>query len=578
MMPALANHLWQSTVFAFAAALLTLVLRRNAARYRYWVWMAASVKLLIPLSVLMSVGGQLAQKNTSATLTQPSSYYAMDVASQPFTFPPVVTPAVLSAKGTTYVDRVMRSLPAAPYPVWMAGAAVVLMLWWKRWRSVAATLREAPEAVEGREFEVLHRLRPEGVRLAISEEALEPGIFGIFQPVLVWPRAFSEHLDDAQMEAILAHEICHVRRRDNLAAALHMVVEAVFWFHPMVWWLGTRLIEERERACDEAVVELGNQPRVYAESILKACTFCVESSLACVAGITGARLKARIVRIMTDGVADSLSMSRRVFFAVAGVIVVAGPILFGFLDAPRVRAELPQAVPGVALPSFAVASVKANKLDTNHFRFAFTPDGVHIENATLLMIIRGAYGAFNSLDNEFVGVPGWAKTEKFDIDAKVDASDLTAYGKLAIDQRRLMMQALLADRFKLRARREAREQPVLALVVTKGGVKFRESTTVPTYPTPALEFGHGHLAGVGTMSELVSALTQSVGRTVVDRTGLSGRYDFTLDWTPDRDTSAEETAPPLYTALAEQLGLKLEPQKGLVDVLVIEAVQRPTQN
>jgi len=326
------------------------------------------------------------------------------------------------------------------------------------------------------------------------------------------------------------------------------------------------------------VVELGNQPRVYAESILKACTFCVESPLACVAGITGARLKARIVRIMTDGVADSLSMSRRVFFAVAGVIVVAGPILFGFLDAPRVRAELPQAVPGVALPSFAVASVKANKLDTNHFRFAFTPDGVHIENATLLMIIRGAYGAFNSLDNEFVGVPGWAKTEKFDIDAKVDASDLTAYGKLAIDQRRLMMQALLADRFKLRARREAREQPVLALVVTKGGVKFRESTTVPTYPTPALEFGHGHLAGVGTMSELVSALTQSVGRTVVDRTGLSGRYDFTLDWTPDHDTSAEETAPPLYTALAEQLGLKLEPQKGLVDVLVIEAVQRPTQN
>ena len=72
-------------------------------------------------------------------------------------------------------------------------------------------------------------------------------------PVLLWPEGLSEKLDDAHLEAVIAHELCHVRRRDNLTAAVHMLVEAVFWFHPLVWWLGARLIDERERACDEEV-------------------------------------------------------------------------------------------------------------------------------------------------------------------------------------------------------------------------------------------------------------------------------------------------------------------------------------
>ena len=79
-------------------------------------------------------------------------------------------------------------------------------------------------------------------------------------PVLLWPEGLSERLDDAHLEAVIAHELCHVRRRDNLAAAIHMLVEAVFWFHPLVWWLGARLIDERERACDEEVLQRGSAP------------------------------------------------------------------------------------------------------------------------------------------------------------------------------------------------------------------------------------------------------------------------------------------------------------------------------
>lgn len=94
-------------------------------------------------------------------------------------------------------------------------------------------------------------------RCGLSSNLLEPGIFGIFRPVLLWPERLSERLDDEDTKAILAHELMHARRHDNLKAALHMVVEAVFWFHPLVWWMERRMIEERERACDEAVIELG---------------------------------------------------------------------------------------------------------------------------------------------------------------------------------------------------------------------------------------------------------------------------------------------------------------------------------
>jgi len=102
-----------------------------------------------------------------------------------------------------------------------------------------------------------------------------------------------------------------------------MVVEAMFWFHPLVWWLGGRLVEERERACDEEVLEFGSERQIYAESILKVCEFCVGSPLACVSGVTGADLKERIVQIMTKNVVRKLDFSRKLMLSLAGLIAVA---------------------------------------------------------------------------------------------------------------------------------------------------------------------------------------------------------------------------------------------------------------
>src|SRR5580704_13847301 len=136
-----------------------------------------------------------------------------------------------------------------------------------------------------------------------SPARFEPGIFGVFRPILLVPEGITDRLPPEQWRAIVAHELCHVRRRDNLTAAIHMAVEAIFWFHPLVWWIGKRLVDERERACDEAVLLASGDPESYAEGILNVCKFYLESPLLCVSGVTGSNLKNRIRAIMTQRVA-----------------------------------------------------------------------------------------------------------------------------------------------------------------------------------------------------------------------------------------------------------------------------------
>src|SRR5262249_12981918 len=153
----------------------------------------------------------------------------------------------------------------------------------------------------------------------------------------------------------------HVQRRDNLAAALHMLVEAIFWFHPLVWWLGTRLIAERERACDEEVLESGNDRQVYAESILKICEFCVGSPVPCVSSVTGADLKKRIARIMSEHTSRKLNLQRKLLLIAASVLVVAAPIAAGmFRAAPTTAASQIESANG-AVPTFATVTITPGK-------------------------------------------------------------------------------------------------------------------------------------------------------------------------------------------------------------------------
>ena len=339
--PGIANHLWQSTLFAVAMGALTLAFRKNQARIRFGLWLAASLKFLIPFSLLITLGS-MAARPRAATLAQPGFYAVMVQAGQPF--------AGTAPTAHTQAQRqnLLILLPGTLAAIWVCGFVVVGGLWWLRAHRVAALMQDAQTLVAGREMDALRALEESsGVRkplpLLVSRGSMEPGIFGIVRPVLIWPEGISEHLPDPHLRSILAHELWHVRRRDNLAAALHMLVEAAFWFHPLVWWIGARMVDERERACDEQVLRLGNQPDVYAESILKACRFCVEAPLACVSGVAGSNLKRRIVRIMNMQMGNKLGMSGKLALAAIAVAVIAGPVAFGVFNAPQARAQEAQA-------------------------------------------------------------------------------------------------------------------------------------------------------------------------------------------------------------------------------------------
>jgi bla regulator protein blaR1 len=611
--PAVANHLWQSTLFAILAALLALALRNNRAGARYWLWLAASLKFLVPFSLLISLGGHFPWSRASAG-TQVGLYSAMQQVSQPFTYTtaPIVSRAVSLTHAST--PGFMQALTLTLTVAWFCGFAVVVLIWCVRWRQVSVIAGEARLLNEGREVEALRKLeRIEGIRKPIetrlSQASLEPGIFGIARPILVWPEGISEYLDNAQLEAILAHEVGHVRRRDNLAAAVHMIVEAIFWFHPLVWWLGARLVEERERACDEKALSTGSERRVYAESILKTCEFCVESPLDCLSGVTGADLKKRILRIMTEQRARKLDFSRKLMLSVAGLLSVAAPVVMGVLHATQGRAQSQGPNTSHAY-EYEVASIKPDKSGTNMVRLMFSPDGLTATNATLQMVIHAAYEVE---DHQISGGPSWLNSEHYDLEAKMDSVTADALHKLSEEQRTLerqrMLQALLTDRFKLTIHRETRELPIYALVIAKNGLKLQEAKPGDTYPNgmkgPDGRAGGGMMFGMGRgsvtgqgipVSNLVRLLSRQLGRTVVDKTGLTAKYDFTLQWTPDESQGAmfkgpgpgpegtasppppDPSGPSIFTAVQEQLGLKLESQKGPVEILVIDHAEQPSEN
>jgi bla regulator protein BlaR1 len=611
--PALGNHLWQSTIFAVIAGLLTLLLRKNQARTRYWLWLAASAKFLIPFSLLVSLGSHLSWLRTSPA-SKAGLYLAMEEVSQPFTHPTVSIPTLTASavfRGPIHV------LPALLTAAWLCGFVVVLCVWGLRWRRVSAAMRDAGPLQEGREVEALRRLeRVGGVRkrieMLVSRTSLEPGIFGIVRPVLIWPEGISERLEDAHLEAILAHEVWHVRRRDNLAAAIHMVVEAIFWFHPLVWWLGARLIEERERACDEEVVELGSDREIYAESILKVCEFCVESPLACVSGVTGADLKKRMVHIMNESIARKLDFSRKLLLSAAGLLAVVVPIFFGLVNATPIRAQTQSETAAAGAPDleshgFESASIKPHKSSgaVEMSRVSFTPYGFTATNVTLQTLIRDVYRVQAS---QIVGPPDLLNSDKYDIDARMEKSVSDELRKLdpmqSLPERQRMLQALLADRFKLTVHHETKELPVYALIIAENGAKLQQAKPGDTYAN-GIKGPNGHPGGPGnvrmgrgtltgqalSMADFVRALSDQLGRPVLDKTGLTGRYDLNLQWTPDDSQvpmfkatgtpSASQSAASgssLFTTMQDQLGLKLESQDSPVEILVIDHVEKPSEN
>jgi uncharacterized protein (TIGR03435 family) len=246
----------------------------------------------------------------------------------------------------------------------------------------------------------------------------------------------------------------------------------------------------------------------------------------------------------------------------------------------------------VALTAFEVASIKPNKsggggssTSFNHGRFTAT-------NASVKNILQ--YEAYGIPEIQIQGGPDWLGSERFDIEAKVDDATAEKMGKLGRDERiqlnRQLVQQLFADRFKLAVHWETKEFPVYALVVAKNGPKLEHSKD--TGGGTSISSNNEKLTAKGvTMEKLAQTLTgltqRELGRFVIDKTGLEGRYDLALTWSPEEgsaamvNTSADNSSPldpSIFTALQEQLGLKLESTKGPVESLVIDHIEQPSEN
>jgi bla regulator protein blaR1 len=682
------NHLWQSTVVVGLAWVLAVILRKNHARVRYLVWLAASMKFLLPFSLLVAAGEWMRSLVPAVAVAQPTIASAMEEVTQPFA-------EVQYFNAAAPVEaHPLNWLPWMLLAVWVCGAAVVLVRFGHGWRKVYHAKRAARLLDLAADVPVLS-----------TTVRIEPGIVGIFRPVLLLPEGISDRLTAGQMRAIVAHEMAHVRRRDNLTFVLHMIVETLFWFYPLVWWIGSKLLEERERACDEAVVQAGGEAQIYAEGILNVCKFYVESPVACVAGVTGADLKKRIVTIMAGQIGRKLNLGRKVLVAAAGLIATSTPVVIGLIHARQTHAQspagqsttwnqrivgiwqgtltLPNALHGTryvirittgvdgtcrgalfnadqgnapltfdsvklqnsdiklsspmitvegklspdgntidghwsagrilvpvafartsseaawsipepikpmatdAQPEFEVVTIKPGRPNTPGKLFRQTGTHFGTLNTNLDDLMMFAYGVHTK---QIIGLPGWADNDLFDIDGVPDVP-----GQPSGQQAAEMLQKLLADRFQLKIHRETRELPVYAIRVASGGPKMTQSTSAPGEPSGLGFRGVGDLAARNmSMAGFARGLQSAVmDEPVVDETGLTGRYDFSLRWTSDSSPFAQAggvgagpppagdnpNAPPnLYTAIQEQLGLKLEPRKASVEVLVIEHVERPTAN
>ncbi len=231
---------------------------------------------------------------------------------------------------------------------------------------------------------------------------------------------------------------------------------------------------------------------------------------------------------------------------------------------------------GAKAPAYDIGSIKPNQsgsgsshFDMDNYRFTGT-------NVSLRSMLGEVYGVKPDLIS---GVPRTIDAARFDVTAKIVDPDPKLLENLTREQQRALLQPFLVDRFQLKVHNETRQLPVYELVVVKGGPKFKQAVAVTGDKGPSGTSIHNFelTAHAIPMSSLASSLFNPVHRTVIDKTGLSGKYDLTLKWSPeDSPDATNNTAPLILTALREQLGLKLQPAKGPVETLVVDHVEMPS--
>ena len=598
MMAGIFNHLWQSTLFAGVVALLCAACRHNRARLRYGLWFVASAKFLVPFAALAAVGTLVHWQQAPAPIRAVvASPVARDF-NAPFD--------AMWLEPTTMVGTVAETqwIALLVFMLWAVGFTAIVLRRVKQWREIRAAVRvSTPFAVA--------TASPAGVEIRTAPTVLEPGVVGFRRPVILLPAGIDSYLTADQFAAVIAHEMCHVRRRDSLTAAIHMAVESLFWFHPMVWWIGARLVDTREQACDEHVIAETAESAAYAEGIITICRRYAEAPLMSMAGVGGADVKARIDAILSRRIGLRVTLPKRLVLTTVAALSLLVPVVTGAIEAAAFAAgQLRDPLVGPAIDPesrFEVVSIKLSDALAQP-RLGMTPGRLDLVGAPLRMVVALV---FPLGQGRVVGWPEGLDAERYTISAKMPDGASQAARQIAIRN-------MLKDRFKLVTHEETRELPVYNMVLAPSdgrlGPALKESSaecqaTVKAYaealrggaPTQAPPAAVARCVtsqpGIGTMGfngqsigSFVNVLPQFVGRPVIDRTGLTGIYDLTLKWTPEPaiGTSSlglppqapqpvtDSDAPNIFTALQEQLGLKLENGRGPVEVIVIDRLEKPT--
>jgi TonB family protein len=337
--PLVVNHLWQATLFAALAFTVVLLLKRSPAQARYVVWLIASTKFILPSLLFVMLVNQ-------AGFEFPA-LFAMDAENAE------VIAQVNEPAGDFYWQVVALEETPAKYAeiytvlslVWFAGFVALLALWIRKRRNFASAMKAGVFVSQGREAEALNHVqswlfikRP--VRLIVSPKISEPGVWGILNPIIVLPETMADHLSEAELDAVIMHEMIHIARWDNLAGNAQMFLCCLFWFHPLVWFIDKKLLAEREIACDEKVVELGGAHGIYAASLLKVLKFCLGLRVAGVSAAGGSNLKRRIEKIMSnEGNTQKLALSHRVLIIAVASAVLIFSIAAGLITRDRVAAQ-----------------------------------------------------------------------------------------------------------------------------------------------------------------------------------------------------------------------------------------------
>jgi uncharacterized protein (TIGR03435 family) len=292
-------------------------------------------------------------------------------------------------------------------------------------------------------------------------------------------------------------------------------------------------------------------------------------------------------------------LSGKLSFLTARLICIAALMGFtvsaAFAQANAVASDADSKAAEVLLPGavYDVATIKPSNPNAQGGGGGMRSNGTYYTTGeSLKNSVCGAYGVMLF---QCLGGPAWFESDHYDIEAKPDSATQEQLQTLGMKQRmqvyQRMQQALFADRLKLKVHYETREMPIFALVVAKGGLKMHESKDGDTYANGlkgsdskafgrgAFMVGNGKITAQGmSMDALAGQLAATTSHIVSNKTGLMGVYDFTLKFSDDLDAKMDSSAPSFYTALQEQLGLKLESAKGPVDVLVIDHAERPSAN